>query len=271
MTFLRWAGSKKQILDTLSCCWFAATNNIESDQKRYIEGFSGSAALFFYIKPKNAVLIDVNKDLQQCLERVKVSPKGVSIAIKKWSCNEEDYYKVRSLDRDKLKPNEKAASFIFLNRNCFNGLYRTNKKGIFNVPYGGGRSGSLPDYKSLLKASEILKNADIVSGDFFEEVSSRVAEGDFIYLDPPYAKKNASLDNQYGPDVFGLSDLEGLDTLLKFVDSKGAYFLVSYAFCEEIRFISDQWFSYKVQVRRSIAANKNSRKLENEIIFTNIR
>ena len=270
MSFLRWAGSKKQILDVLESCWHAATLNIPQEEKRYIEGFSGSAALFFHLRPPRAILIDINKELQHCLQRVKETPKGVALALQKWELSEAQYYKVRSLDKATLSPNERAAAFIYLNRNCFNGLYRTNKKGDFNVPYGGLRVGMMPKYQNLLEASKTLEKAEIQTGDFFHAITTQIQRNDFIYLDPPYAKRNAGLDNQYGPDVFGTEDLERLNLLLNLINKVGAHFVVSYAHCEEIIPLAENWSQFSVQVRRSIAANTKNRGNANEILFTNL-
>jgi DNA adenine methylase len=269
MSFLRWAGSKRQLLETLSCCWHA-TNCASSRPIRYIEGFSGSAALFFYVQPKRAILVDINQDLQQCLLRVKSEPKGVSYSLSQIPSSENDYYRIRATDRSSLTPNQRAAAFIYLNRHCFNGLYRTNRQGHFNVPYGGGRSGNLPTYSDLLRASKTLQAAEIIAGDFYESLHSKINSADFIYLDPPYAKRNADLDNQYGPDVFGLGDIAKLEKLLERANEVGAKFLVSYAKCDEISALADRWCSHVVGVRRTIAANVLRRGFAEELLITNL-
>lgn len=269
MTFLRWAGSKKKLLDTLSCCWYAS-NCMGSSEGRYIEGFSGSAALFFRLKPSKALLIDVNHELQHCMARVRNSPKSVSAALAKLGSSEENYYKIRALEKDNLSADEWAARFIYLNRYCFNGLYRTNKKGNFNVPFGGGRSGSLPTEVDLLEASQVLKKAKLLTGDFFEIILLEAGADDFIYLDPPYAKINSKLDNQYGPNVFGVSDIGRLFELTNAIDAKGAHFVVSYAACDEILPLAKRWNSFEVSVQRTIAANVAHRNMAKELLITNI-
>ena len=267
MTFLRWAGSKRQLLDVLSSCWHAS---FVSPGTRYIEGFSGSASLFFHLRPASALLVDVNQELQHCLRRVQISPKGVSAALNKFQCSEEEYYRVRAENKASLSPNQRAANFIYLNRYCFNGLYRTNAKGEFNVPFGGPRAGSLPSYLQLLDASKALKNAELVTGDFYDSIAPRIQKNDFIYLDPPYAKRNAGLDNQYGPDVFGTQDIHRLDLLLTKIDKCGARFLVSYANCDEINHVAQKWHTHVVSVRRTIAANAAKRGIAQEILITNL-
>lgn len=264
MTFLRWAGSKKQLLDVLLHLWCASGSN-----GRYIESFSGSAALFFYIRPQQATLIDCNDELQHCLNAVKNHPLAVSSLLQKYVGNEAEYYLVRSIEPQTLTKIERAARFIYLNRFCFNGLYRTNSKGKFNVPYGGNRCGTIPDKEELIIASESLKNTEIVCGDFFEETITRIKKNDFIYLDPPYAKVNSSLDHQYGPSVFGTKDLERLSDLLHTIDKIGAFFTVSYADCSEIRAIASHWTLHSVRVRRVIAASAEKRGTAEELLITN--
>lgn len=267
MTFLRWAGSKKQLLEVLASCWHASG---KPTGRRYVEAFSGSAALFFRLQPSRALLVDVNAELQQCLQRVRSCPAGVSNALQALPIGEEAYYQVRQLEPALLDFDERAARFIYLNRFCFNGLYRTNAKGHFNVPYGASRSGQLPSLEDLQTASTVLRRAKLVTGDFYECLLPTIGTGDFVYMDPPYAKRNVDLDLQYGPDVFGVNDLNRLSDLLYSIDEAGADFVVSYADCPEIRPIARHWTSHKVSVQRSIAANVASRGRATELLITNI-
>lgn len=236
---------------------------------KYIESFSGSAALYFHIQPEKGVLIDCNSDLQECLTCVKESPIAVSTLLLRYKKSEAEYYKARSTDTAKLTKLERAARFIFLNRYCFNGLYRTNMQGKFNVPFGGNRSGTLPSQTDLINASSTLKRATIVCGDFYEETLLHAQKDDYIYMDPPYAKINKTLDNQYGPSVFGTNDLRKLSDLLKKLNNLGATFTVSYADCDEIQEIASQWTTHTVQVRRVIAASTIKRGMAKEILITN--
>jgi DNA adenine methylase len=269
MTFLRWAGSKKQLLDVLSCCWHAANCSL-TEPGRYIEAFSGSAALFFRIAPNSAILVDINQELQQCLQCVRTSPKAVNLLLEQYNCTEDEYYRIRAIAGEDLSRNERAAIFIYLNRNCFNGLYRTNSKGKFNVPYGGARAGKLPTLEHLKAASRKLKNAELLTGDFFELIAPRLRPHDFVYMDPPYAKRNNGLDNQYGPDVFGAQDIQRLSALAMLINKQGGNFVISYADCEEIQPLRSQWNAYQVQVKRTIAADVGSRQAVKELLITNL-
>ena len=190
--------------------------------------------------------------------------------LQTYPISEEHYYHLRSLIPQDLTEVERSARFIYLNRFCFNGLYRTNRRGHFNVPYGGGRTGELPSLDSLLMYSRALKNAELISGDFSAAIGDYVGKGDFIYLDPPYAKRNHSLDLQYGPDVFGMSDLARANSLLSEIDSKGAFFVFSYAECEEVMPIAERWGAERVIVKRTIAADSTKRNAASELLISNL-
>src|SRR5690348_2999207 len=156
--FLRWAGSKKKLLPQLSEFW--------SDSfKRYVEPFMGSAALFFSLDPKKAVLSDINEDLINAFIQVQAHPRAVHNRISKLPKGKEAYYKIR---REGLKGSalDRAARFMYLNRFSFNGIYRTNLKGEFNVPYCNDRYAYLPTLEDLLCASRALSRAKIVASDF---------------------------------------------------------------------------------------------------------
>lgn len=268
MTFLRWAGSKKQLLDTLSCCWFASRTS--GAKGRYIEAFSGSGALFFRLRPKSAILVDINATLQLCMREVRADPVSVSRALNRFARTEDEYYRIRAADTRRFSKPSLAARFIYLNRYCFNGLYRTNLQGTFNVPYGAARSGNVPTLAELRDASAALKSAIVLSGDFYTLLEPRIGKGDFVYLDPPYATRNVNLDNQYGSDVFGTNDIRRLCKLTDLIHSRGAHFVVSYANCEEVSALTNKWVTHEVVVKRTIAANVLHRGLASEVVVTNI-
>lgn len=167
-------------------------------------------------------------------------------------------------------PIKAAARFIFLNRFCFNGLYRTNNQGVFNVPYGGNRTGSLPSKDHLRSIADMLRNCELESRDF-EATVEQAGEGDFVYLDPPFAVGNRRIFRQYGPSNFGYEDLQRLSKSLKRADSRGASFVLSYAYCKEALTEFSFWPKRKVMVRRNIAGFAESRKTAAELIISNIK
>ncbi|MRV75802.1 Dam family site-specific DNA-(adenine-N6)-methyltransferase [Duganella sp. FT92W] len=267
MSFLRWAGSKKQLGDILENCWYAAQTLGGSG--RYIEAFCGSASLFFRLKPKAGILIDVNQPLVEMYEVVKTSPRKLSALINEFPIGESFYYELRDSGEYQGSKLSRAARFIYLNRFCFNGLYRTNREGKFNVPFGAGRNGSLPTLDQLLQASQSLRDVRVLNDDF-SVIRKNVKKGDFVYLDPPYAKRNHSLDLQYGPDVFGVDDLSRLYSLLEYIDKKGAYFVFSYVQCDEVKEFVKTWAPFEVQVKRTIAADISKRGRATELLISNI-
>src|ERR1035441_10567535 len=121
-----------------------------------------------------------------------------------------EYYRVRKQDRGCLDAGGRAARFIYLNRYCFNGLYRTNLAGHFNVPFASSGTGGVPPLEVCLGNARLLRNAELICGDFDSVVRDHVRAGDFVYLDPPYAVANRRIFRQYGPHTFGLDDLDKL-------------------------------------------------------------
>jgi len=178
----------------------------------------GSACLFLDLKPQEAVLGDLNPDLIETYIAIRDHALAVYNAMSKLSTGKANYYSIRSTETSKLKPIERAARFIYLNRFCFNGLYRTNKQGKFNVPYGS--SGTLPTLQELRLVSKALKSVDLRCGDF-EETLFDVDDGDFVYMDPPFAVSNRRVFREYGPNSFEINDLERFAAMLERFDKCG--------------------------------------------------
>ncbi|MEI6757554.1 MAG: Dam family site-specific DNA-(adenine-N6)-methyltransferase [Chlorobium sp.] len=260
-SFLRWAGSKKKLIPELRSYW-------NEGLSRYVEPFMGSATLFFAIQPTNATLSDINSELVDAFCAVRDHPRAVFNRLQLLPLGRDAYYQIRSEYTSKLPILDRAARFLYLNKYCFNGLYRTNKSGKFNVPYASSKTGQLPSLDSLYKASQIMSCADITSRDF-EEALRDVHAGDFVYMDPPYAVKNARIFRQYGPDCFGIDDLSRLASSLPQIDRSGAVFLVSYALCPEAIKVFDGWHIRQVSTQRSIAGFSKHRKEAIEILVSN--
>jgi len=260
--FLRWAGSKRKIVDKLSTYW-------TDEYNRYIEPFLGSGSLFFEINPRKAILGDINRELIITYQEIKKNPDKIIRLLKKYKRTKNFYYSIREINPKTLKNHEIAARFIYLNRNCFNGLYRTNLKGLFNVPYAKSRTGHLPSVTDFHNISALLKNAQIKNSDF-RQVLNLVKKGDFVYLDPPYAISNRRIFSQYGPNNFGQNDLKDLRNFLKIINKRGAVFVLSYAQSKEASDYFVGWKKRRVRVRRNIAGFSSFRKNAGEYIITNI-
>jgi len=236
--------------------------------KRYIEPFVGSACLFFRLQPERAILSDINGHLVRTYRTVRHSPDAVAESLRRYQKGREAYLQVRATSPWGLNSVERAARFIFLNRYCFNGLYRTNSRGRFNVPFAAARTGPLPDGKHLREAADALKVAKLQNTDF-EEVIAEAAEGDFVYLDPPYAVGNRRLFRQYDPASFGLDDLDRLARQLRRLHENGAKFLLSYAICKEAEEHFAEWTSVRVYVQRNISGFAKHRRRAGELLISN--
>lgn len=260
--FLRWAGSKHKLLPKLIPFWRPAYG-------RYVEPFMGSACLFFKIQPMRGLLSDINSELVGTFIAVRDQPKIVYREITRLSLGRESYYKVRALNTANLSAARRAARFIYLNRFCFNGLYRTNLSGQFNVPYGGSKTGNLPSQDDLLGVSQLLKRATVLKSDFEEVLLKRVRKGDFVYLDPPFAVNNRRVFRQYGQHTFGLEDIQRLSRSLDIIHKRGAHFILSYAYCKEAA-VFRRWNVSRVYVQRNISGFARHRKKSAEVLVTNI-
>ncbi len=257
----RWAGSKKKLLSSIKA-------RLPKDYRTYHEPFCGSACLFFDVLPRKAVLSDMNTDLMQAYSEIKNSPKSVFECLKRMEISESEYYKVRGLDAKQLSPSERAARFIYLNKLCFNGVYRTNKNGQFNVPMGT-KTGKLPDLATLSEYSKALKDVDLRSSDF-EDMLVNVRKYDLVYLDPPYSKPGTRKRGEYGPNSFNYTDIDRLVEILRKIDKKNAFFILSYSDCEVIRdALTDDWNIQSVSVRRHVAGFSAHRRVVEEIIVSN--
>jgi DNA adenine methylase len=158
---------------------------VPSKYNSYIEPFIGGGALFFSLNPKNAILSDSNSELIITYIKVRDQVEDIISILKEYKNEEKFYYHLRSIDPFSLSDVERAARFIFLNKTCYNGLYRVNKKGQFNVPYGKSSNAFLNN-ENLRNASLVLQNKIIMHGDYLEVLQLYAKNGDFIFLDPPY-------------------------------------------------------------------------------------
>jgi DNA adenine methylase len=178
------------------------------------------------------------------------------------------YKRWRALEPNSLDRDTRALRFVYLNRNCFNGIYRTNAQDQFNVPMGK-LSGAYFTKSDLLKCSELLQRATLVAGDFTDTLEY-VKAGDFVYLDPPYAVSTRRIFREYGKLVFDTADIPRFAECLNSIDRKGADFLVSYADCSEARALASQWNATRLPIRRHIAGFAGARKNAYEWLVTNL-
>ena len=261
--FLRWAGSKRKLLPRLTPYW-------GDGYPRYIEPFMGSAALFYATKPSAAVLSDINQELVSTFVAVRDHPRAVYNRLVKIPKGKRSYRKLRATNLEDLHSLDRAARFIFLNRYCFNGIYRTNSKGTFNVPYAASRTGGIPDWVHFATAAQGLQSAEIICADFVSVLQDHVQEGDFVYLDPPYAVENRRIFRQYDPKTFGIEDLSRLSKTLELIDRRRAKFVLSYAASPEAKQHFSDWKRKKVFTQRNVSGFAKHRRMAAEWIVTNI-
>ncbi|MFK0385186.1 DNA adenine methylase [Agrobacterium sp. NPDC090273] len=260
--FLRWAGSKRSVVKKLA-------ENSPPEYSRYLEPFVGSGALYFHLNPSAALISDLNWEVVNLFIQVKHRPIELYERLIAHSRDKETYLAIRKTFGTEEDDLDHAASMLYLNRNCFNGLFRTNKSGKFNVPYAAQRRGSYPACDDLLTCSERLQNTQIEHGDFHTVISANVAKGDFVYLDPPYVKSEGRIFNEYVKGHFNHQDTERLSALLRAIDKAGAKFLLSFIDDEIVDFISAEWGSEKYLVQKNIAGFAANRRKSAEILVKN--
>lgn len=260
-SFLKWAGSKRKLLPKL-------LESVPTTFDRYVEPFAGSACLFFQLQPTRAILADINEDLIRTYRQLREHVEDVVVALTRLNCSESEYYEVRSADPSKMPGPARAARFIYLNRFCFNGLYRTNRKGLFNVPFGGKRGGQLPAADTLRDCAFALKKVSLRTTSF-EQTLETVKPGDFVYLDPPYSIQSRRVFNQYSNATFGATQLANLRRHLKRMDRHGIPFLVSYGQSQEATDLAEGFHFRQLVVQRQIAGFAADRRKSRELIITN--
>jgi DNA adenine methylase len=235
----------------------------------YVEPFCGSAALFFSLESNSATLSDLNSDLINFYSVLRADPVGLHREAAAIPRNEQTYYATRLLYNKCTDSFLRAAYFYFLNKNCFNGLFRTSLTGNFNVPYSGARTGEYPSISIFLEAAELLKGATLISGDFEVVVARALSRRCLVYLDPPYASGTRQPFAAYHPNSFSPLDLDRLESLLDHIDRKGSTFILTYSDEKAISGRFARWQRRAHVVRRNISGFAGARKLTAETLFTN--
>lgn len=257
---LRWAGSKRQLLPTL-------TANVPDRFGAYIEPFAGSACFFFALQPDRAVLGDFNIELIEAYQIIADAPRAVARELSKMPTDSEFYYELRARNVSSLSRIARAARFVYLNRFSFNGVYRTNREGVFNVPRGK-KTGSLPTAEILRAVGKLLENATLVPGDF-EKTLKHARRGDFVYLDPPYRSDETRMRGEYGYGAFSSYDLERLEAALLKLDRGGVKFLLSYKYRRNFYQSMQRWCMLTQLVRRHVGGFSDRRSRVREVLVAN--
>ena len=276
--FLKWVGGKNKIASQIEAY---APKIIHEN---YCEPFLGGGAMFFYLVQKyyfrNVVLSDISKDLIDTYVIVQKKPLDLIRILNEYKTHflasnskEDFYYQIREKfnERSFLDKVEKSAIFIFLNKTCFNGLYRLNSKGLFNVPFGFYKNPSFYDEENILSCSKCLQNVEIVSCDFLK-IENYLSGKSFIYLDPPYRPitKTSSFNN-YSGKSFSDSEQERLATFIKILSAKDHQILLSNSYDESDYFFDlyKDFFIHKIKASRNINSVGSKRGKIEELLISN--
>ena len=270
--FVKWAGGKRSIVDKL-------INLSPEKYNTYYEPFVGGGAMLFELNPKRAVINDYNKELINVYECIKDEEK-LDLMCKELSKHEtnhteEYYYKVRDLDKNKksyakLIDYKRAARTIYLNKACFNGLYRVNSNNEFNVPSGKRTKVHTIDIDlGIMHCFLNFNEVKILSVDY-EEAVKEAQKGDFIYFDPPY-DSDTSTFNGYTENGFGKEEQVRLSRVFKDLDKRGCYVMLSNYNTELIRELYKDYIFNYVETQRNIGAKAKDRGVVEEVIITNFK
>lgn len=259
--FLRWAGGKTWLLKHLT--------DLRLEYANYHEPFLGGAAVFLHLQPRKKIFLsDLNSELVHTYTVIRDDVSKVITELKKFQNTETEYYRIR--EANFTNDYRRAAKFIFLNQTSFNGIYRVNLKGQYNVPYGF-RNVPIYDSENLHTISAILNKAKIYAGDF-SSVSKNLKENDLVFLDPPYTvTHNNNGFVKYNQKLFSLEDQYRLSNLIDDIKLKKAYYILTNAAHHKIEEIFEKG-DMKIQLTRAslIGGSQAKRGQFAELLFTNI-
>ena len=268
--FVKWAGGKRQLLPQIK-------ERMPEKYNSYFEPFVGGGAVIFELLPTNALINDINKALINAYRQICNAPEAFLAAVKQldeamWEDGKKYYYSLREHYNDKLMKAEYdvelAALFVFINKHCFNGLYRVNGKGLFNVPYNNSRRTSV-DESIIMEVSRYLQGITIMDGDF-EEACEGAGQGDFVFIDTPYAPLNPTSFESYTKEGFDIESHRRLSNLFDKLTNRGCYCMLTNHNTELI----NELYSGKgyrrdvVSVKRMINSDA-SKRVGEEIIICN--
>lgn len=274
MPIVKWVGGKRQLLDEIN-------KYIPKKFNTYYEPFFGGGAVLFHLQPKKAVINDLNMDLITTYRVIKDKPNELIEALKKHKNTSDYFYELRNIDLDsekykKLTDVEKAARLIYLNKTCFNGLFRVNSSGHFNTPFGNYKNPNIVNEPVIKAVNLYFKTNDItISNDDYAVVLQNVKAGDFVYLDPPYDPvSDTSSFTGYNAGGFTRKNQEELRDVCIELDKKGVNFLLSNSATSYIKEIYDAslFKVLKVEIvkaKRNINSNGNKRGEVDEVLIRN--
>lgn len=258
--FLRWAGSKRLLLKHLAPL-------IPESFGTYFEPFAGSASLFFHLQPSTAVLNDKATEVIALYEAIKKDVEAILAFCDEFENSKEAYYYVRANRSN--DPMKRAAEFLFLNKTCWNGLFRVNASGEFNVPYGDNKLAQLVDPTNLRSCARLMAKIDVALLNVdFEDAVKEAKYGDLVYFDPPYVtghNNNGFL--HYNEKIFSWEDQVRLAELAINLVGKGVHVLVSNADHDDVATLYEDFDKTLINRNSTISGNRDKRGLISEVIF----
>lgn len=266
--FVKWAGGKRQLLDRIKA-------RLPKHFNGYMEPFVGGGAVYFGLQPEKAIINDINESLINAYRQIQISPEEFVNVISEHDrkiadAGKEYYYKVRELYNDKLMraeyDMELAVLFVFLNKHCFNGLYRVNGSGLFNVPYNNSVKESC-SRENILAVSRSLQKVCIKHGDF-QDACELAKKDDFIFLDSPYAPLNPTSFDSYTKEGFDIESHKRVAVVFRELTERGCYCMLTNHNTELINELYADFNKTVVDVRRMINSDAKNR-VGKEIIITN--
>jgi DNA adenine methylase len=260
---LKWAGGKSQLLGRLGAY-------VPADYRRYVEPMIGGGALFFALAPERALIADSNPELINFYRVLVADMEGLIARYQAWPFGEEMFYALRALRFEDLTPTDAAARTLYLNRACFNGLYRVNKNGGFNVPWGRYKQPYLVDRGQFERARAALARADIRLGDYRDLLREQGREGDFIFLDPPYVPIGPYADfKRYTRKQFRDDDHKEMAALARELSGRGCTLVITNS---NHPLVLDLYRDYSIEVvptKRNVNSRGDARSGEDVIIHVN--
>ena len=264
--FLKWVGGKSQLLPEL-------LRRVPASYDSFFEPFLGGGALYFRMQPKNALLSDVNPELVNVYQVVQSSVRELIEALREHAYDKEYFYRLREADRDpeyqNWTPVRRASRLIYLNKTCFNGLFRVNARGHFNTPFGRYKNPRILDEGNLLACSLALRGARIELLDF-ESIESLISKRDFVYFDPPYVPLSSTSNfTSYAHGGFEESMQERLYQLCSRLHERGVRFLLSNSAAPWVLERYKEFSVDEVPARRSVNSKAERRGAINEVLVRN--
>lgn len=257
---VKWAGGKQQLLEVLLA-------KAPRHYGRYVEPFVGGGALFFALLPERAVISDSNPELINLYRVIASDVESLIEALRPLRNDEETFYRMRALCPSELCSVEQAARTLYLNRTCYNGLFRVNRRGQFNVPFGRYKNPVICDAENLSAASFALRRAEIILGDFRSVLRDCAQPGDFVYLDPPYLPISTYSDfKRYTKEQFYVEDHRDLADEVRRLHDLGCYVLLTNSNHPLVHELYGDFHLEVHQTRRNISTNASTRRGEDVLV-----